>query len=66
MKSALIASLLLATAVAVSAQGTPASAAQTGTASPEAAASGVAKHKAKRAARKAAKAAKAASAASAQ
>ena len=50
------------TAVAVSAQGAPASAAQTGTASPSVAASAVAKHKAKHKAKKAAKAAKAASA----
>jgi hypothetical protein len=64
MKNVLIASLLLATAVAVSAQGAPAAAAQTGDASPAVAASAVAKHKAKHAAKKAAKASKAASAAS--
>jgi hypothetical protein len=64
MKNVLIASLLLVAAAAVSAQGTPASAGQTGDASPAVAASAVAKHTAKHKAKKEAKAA--AKAASAQ
>ena len=63
MKKILIAVLSFALGGVAFAQGTPAPAAQTATASPDVAASAVAKKKAKRAAKKAAKKAKAASAA---